>query len=156
MCSSDLHPTLVDALNVLGFIAFGDAEASRRGLTELGAAHGFDGETLAEYAAASAVNRIREETAGFVREINDKPVYTIYEMLEGKKLVPGRVYAMGGPAKALAPLLADAFNEELVVPEHYAVANAIGAALSRPTCSVELFADTSKGRMLIQIGRAHV
>ncbi len=149
MAMGGAHPTLVDALNVLGFIAFGDAEASRRGLTELGAAHGFDGETLAEYAAASAVNRIREETAGFVREINDKPVYTIYEMLEGKKLVPGRVYAMGGPAKALAPLLADAFNEELVVPEHYAVANAIGAALSRPTCSVELFADTSKGRMLI-------
>lgn len=149
MALGGAHPTLVDALNVLGAVSYGDPAASLRGMAELAGAHGYDPETLAEYAVSFAINRIREETADFIREINDKPVYTIYEMLEGKKLVPARVYAMGGPAMALAPLLRDAFSEEVVVPEHYAVANAIGAALSRPTFSVELFADTSKGRMLI-------
>ena len=35
------------------------------------------------------------------------------------------------------------------MPESFAVANAIGAALARPTFSVELFADTAAGRLTI-------
>jgi hypothetical protein len=49
----------------------------------------------------------------------------------------------------LSALLQDAFSEEVVVPESFAVANAIGAALARPTFSVELFADTAAGRLTI-------
>jgi hypothetical protein len=37
----------------------------------------------------------------------------------------------------------------VLVPEHYEVANAIGAALARTTFETELFSDTGKGRMVI-------
>lgn len=149
MAMGGAHPTLVDALNVSGAVAYGDTDASRRGLAALAETRGWEAGELAEYAVSGAVNAIREAVAGFVREINEAPVYTIHEMLRGKRVVPSRVYAMGGPARAMAPLLADAFSETVAVPEHYAVANAVGAALSRPTLSLELFADTSKGTMLI-------
>lgn len=143
------RPTLVDALNVQNVIAYGDQAASFRGLSELAAGTGLDPETLADYAIGGAINKIREEVAAFIREINDTPVYTIFELLEGKKVRPSRVYVMGGPALALSALLQDAFSEEVIVPDNFAVANAIGAALARPTSSVELFADTARGRMLI-------
>ncbi|MDQ7831916.1 MAG: hydantoinase/oxoprolinase family protein [Desulfovibrionaceae bacterium] len=149
MAFGGAHPTLVDALNVQNVIAYGNVAASFAGMAALAEGSGLDPETLADYAIAAAVNKIREEVAGFVREINDRPVYTIYEMLEGRKVAPAKVYVMGGPALALSALLQDAFSQEVVVPENFAVANAVGAALARPTFSVELFADTARGRMVV-------
>ena len=119
MAFGGTHPTLVDALNVQNVIAFGDVAASFRGMAALAEGTGHDPETLADFAIAAAVNRIREEVAGFVREINDRPVYTITEMLEGRRIEPTKVYVMGGPA------------------------------LARPTFSVELFADTARGGMVV-------
>lgn len=142
-------PTLVDALNLQNVIAVGDPRASFAGMAALGAPYGLEADEVAEAAILNAVNQIRSEVAAFVREINDRPVYTIFELLEGRQVRPSRVYVMGGPALALSALLQDAFSEEVVVPESFAVANAIGAALARPTFSVELFADTAAGRLTI-------
>jgi N-methylhydantoinase A/oxoprolinase/acetone carboxylase beta subunit len=149
MCEGGSHPTLIDALNVLGAASLGDTAASRRGVNELAALAGSDGATLAQDAALAAVTSIRAAVIDLTRAVNDRPVYTIYELLEGKRLSPAQVYVMGGPAKAMQGLLSEVFPEEVVVPGSYAVANAIGAALSRPTLSAELFADTQQGRMLI-------
>lgn len=149
MAEGGEHPTLTDALNVIGAADLGDTSASRRGLNELAARHGTDGRTMALDAALAAVTSIRAAVIDLTRAVNDRPVYTIYELLEGKRVTPSKVYVMGGPAKALFGLLAESFPEEVIVPENFAVANAIGAALSRPTFCAELFADTQRGRMLI-------
>ncbi|MFZ5426507.1 MAG: hydantoinase/oxoprolinase family protein [Thermodesulfobacteriota bacterium] len=149
MAEGGSTPTLTDALNVIGAASLGDIAASRRGLNELAARHGLDGRSLAQDAALAAVSAIRSAVMELTRTVNDRPVYTIYELLEGKRLSPSKVYVMGGPAEAMARLLAESFPQEVVVPESYAVANAVGAALSRPTLSAELFADTQRGRMVI-------
>ncbi len=142
-------PTLVDALNLQNVIAVGDARASFAGIAAAGEPFGFEPDEVADAAIINAVNQIRSEVAAFVREINDRPVYTIFELLEDRQVRPSRVYVMGGPAQALSALLQDAFSQEIVVPESFAVANAVGAALARPTFSVELFADTAAGRLTI-------
>ncbi len=149
MAEGGVHPTLVDALNVLEASAVGDSEASRRGISALAATMGCDARTLALDAVLAAVTSIRAAVSGLLAEINDRPVYTIYELLEDKRILPERVYVMGGPAQAMAGMLAEVFHEQVIVPEGYAVANAVGAAISRPTFSAELFADTERGRMLI-------
>ncbi len=56
---------------------------------------------------------------------------------------------MGGPAAILAPLLGQTFDLNTEVPENFAVANAIGAALTRTTMEIELFTDTGKKIMFI-------
>jgi len=149
MAEGGSRPTLTDALNTLGQANLGDIAASRRGLDQLASQTGTDGITLALDAVLAAVTSIRSAVGALVSSVNDKPVYTIYELLEGKRLRPETVYVMGGPAQALAGFLAEVFQEKVAVPDDYAVANAIGAALSRPTLSAELFADTQRGRMLI-------
>ncbi|NJB67954.1 N-methylhydantoinase A/oxoprolinase/acetone carboxylase beta subunit [Desulfobaculum xiamenense] len=142
-------PTLTDALNMLGICAYGDVAASREGIERLARQRDMQPERLARKAMAYAVERIAHAVNDMVDAINEKPVYTIYELLKGKSIHPGRAYAMGGPAEALRELLGAALGYEVRLPRHYPVANAIGAALTRTTLDVELFADTQKGRMYI-------
>lgn len=142
-------PALTDAMNYLGITQFGDREASVQGLKQLAQPLGLDPQDVAQEAVRYAVEQIRFAVTDLVDEINEKPVYTIFELLKGKKISPRKVYVMGGPAQAFAGLLADALGLEVVVPDHYAVANAIGAALTRTTMDVELFADTEKGQLFV-------
>ncbi len=142
-------PTLIDAANRAGLCRLGEVERSAAGCRELAAQAGMEAGELAEKVVAGAVERIRSESLALLEEINEKPVYTVAEVLHGRRIEPRKIYVMGGPAALLAPRLAAAFELDCEVPEHYAVANAVGAALTRTTMGSELFADT--GRKTLQI-----
>lgn len=141
--------TLVDALNVLGKATHGDCEASRKSVAILASSLSLSAEELSLVAADYAVNRIAEEVEAMIGDINNRPVYTIHEMIEGKKVLPEKIFAMGGPAASFSDLLKERFSLDVVVPENYQVANAIGAALASTTFEIELFADTGKGKMIV-------
>lgn len=79
-----------------------------------------------------------------IDEVNNKPVYTIHEMLEGKKLIPETLFVVGGPAGPIAPRLSELLGYPVQIPEHAEVANAIGAALARTTAEMTLLADTEQ------------
>ena len=81
-------------------------------------------------------------------DINNKPVYTIHELLEGKTINPKKLYVVGGPA-ALAPDIAKLLGYPYKIPEHSEVANALGAALARTTAEVTILADTEKRELVI-------
>lgn len=149
MAAGGTRPTLIDALNFRGHAQVGDVDASARGLRELAALWDMFPDKLADEAIALAVARIAAATHELLDEVNSRPVYTIMELLEGRRVDPGRAYLMGGPAKVMQPLLAKALAKPVLVPEEFAVANAIGAALTRTTAELELFADTEKGELFI-------
>ncbi len=138
-------PALIDALNFLGTADFGDTAKSVDGIKQLAASEKIKPELLAEQALEYAVTTIRRSIDSMLDEINSKPVYTIHEMIEGKKIVPEKIYIIGGPARAVAKAMTGALD--ITVPEHFEVANAIGAALARTTFETELFTDTEKGVM---------
>lgn len=143
------RPTLIDALNVQGICAYGDTGASGRGIEAFAAGHGIDPKQLAESAVRFAVDAIHAATRSLVAEINAKPVYTIHELIEDKRIVPRKVYVMGGPALAMKMEIFRKFQLSTEVPRNHAVANAIGAALTRTTWDLELFADTEKNVLFI-------
>lgn len=149
MCQGGLIPTLIDALNVCGHAQLGDTAASMRGFEDLAREHNMNVNELAATAIANAMQSIVTAVQSLVDDINDRPVYTILELLEGRKIKPSRVYVMGGPAMVVRNLVMDALNCRVVVPEQYAVANAIGAALTQTTAELELFADTEHGKCFI-------
>jgi N-methylhydantoinase A/oxoprolinase/acetone carboxylase beta subunit len=148
-CALDARPTLIDALNVSGFCAHGNVAASKQALAQFASCHSMNAEQLARLAVEAACEAIHKATRELLDEINDQPVYTIHELLEGRRVVPKRVYLMGGPAAAMKEPVRQRFELFTVVPEHFGVANAIGAALTRNTASLELFADTERGMMFI-------
>lgn len=95
------------------------------------------------------IKQIKITTDTLLAQINSKPVYTVKELLHGKKVVPSSVHVIGGPASALMHLIEKEYNIPTHVPQNYEVANAIGAALARVTVDVTLLADTSIGKLSV-------
>jgi len=142
-------PTPTDAMIVLGMTVIGDAEKAAAALAPIAAALNC---TVVE-AARAIFDETCRKIAGHVRavldEINNQPVYTIHEILEGKKLNPRTLYVVGGPAGPLAPELGRLLDCEVHIPIHAEVANAIGAALARTTAEMTLLADTERQTLTI-------
>lgn len=144
MAAGGTQPTLIDALIYKGLAFFGNVEASRAGIEALATLWDMFPEALADEAIRTAVAGIARAVDEMLDEVNSRPVYTIMELIEGDRLAPNVVYVMGGPAQAFSNLLAESLGRRVIVPEEHAVANAIGAALTRTTFELELFADTEK------------
>lgn len=161
----DRPPTLSDAINVLGLSALGDPELSLRAMKELAGAAGSptaDPKELSARFVDKALNSLRHHVHQLLEDVNAQPVYTIRELLVQGDLRPQRAMFIGGPAKALADRTATLLGMPVIAPEESAYANAVGAALARPTLTAELYADTQLGRMSIpdlgveqEIGRGY-
>lgn len=144
------YPTPTDAMIALGMTDIGDRQKAEASLAPIAAAIKC---TVAEAARAifrETCSMIAAHVRAFIEEINNRPVYTIHEMLEGKQLHPRTLYVVGGPAGPLAPELARLLECEARIPVHSEVANAIGAALARTTAEITLLADTE--RRILTIG----
>jgi N-methylhydantoinase A/oxoprolinase/acetone carboxylase beta subunit len=143
--------TLVDALNCITEECYGDKEASIRGMHELGSGMQCTMDDAARRVVSHSCHRLRMETMAMLERINERPVYTVHEFLESRRIEPKRIYLMGGPARLMAPHISREFGLPVVVPENAGVANALGAALARPTLQAELFADTYRRAMTVPV-----
>jgi len=149
VCFGGERVTLTDALNYEGVCEVGDVAASKAAIEVYAKTHTLSPEGLAQVAVEYATDAIYDATRGLVDEINSKPVYTIHELLDEKRVVPKKIYLMGGPAQAMKMELFRRFQLSTEVPDNYDVANAIGAALTRSTWELELFADTQRHVLFI-------
>jgi len=149
MAEGGLEATLVDALNYKGLSHFGKKEQSVRGIEELAKKSGVKVKKLIDDAVDYAVKKIAAEVKAMIYDLNNKPVYTIHEMIDGKIISPEVMYIMGGPAQGLKDILNEEIAMKAIVPANYEVANAIGAACAKTTFDIELFADTGKGVLLV-------
>lgn len=111
----------------------------------LGNAVGKNAEEMAKIVLTTMGDIIKSKIDEMIDEINLKPVYTIKELLYGKKLEPKLINIIGGPAKVLAPILEEKFKLPCYYPENFHIANAVGATLSCPTTEISMHVDTSKG-----------
>jgi len=134
---------------VLGLAQIGDAAkaetavletAGKLNLTVTQAARAIFEKTCGDIAAAVGT---------MVEEVNNKPVYTIHELLEGRKLSPSRLFIVGGPSAAVACRLGEILGCEAVIPRDAEVANAFGAALARTTAEITILAETERGSLTI-------
>lgn len=149
VCLGGERVTLTDALNCTGVCEVGDVAASKEAIEAYARTHTIGAEKLAQDAVQYATEAIYDATRGLIDEINSKPVYTIHELLDEKKVIPKKIYLMGGPAQAMKMNIFRKFQLSTEVPDNYDVANAIGAALTRTTWELELFADTQRHVLFI-------
>ncbi len=145
------QPTLVDALNCLAGECYGDSEASVRGMQEVGSGLSASVADAALQVVRHSCEKLQRETEAMLERINERPVYTVHEFLESRRIEPKKIYVMGGPARLMAPYLSRAFGLPVVVPDNSGVANALGAALARPTLQAELFADTHRRNLTVPV-----
>jgi len=147
-CMGGLSPTPMDAFTALGESTPGDPRKALEALAPLAGQRGVPvGEFCREIISVMAEN-IRKKAAAFVDEVNSHPVYTIFEMLHPEIVKPERAILLGGPARLLKPFMEESLGMECEVPEHFMVANALGAALARTTAQITLMADTQMRRIV--------
>jgi len=149
LAAGGTRPALIDALNATGEAAFGDTDASRRGIADLAQTAGTTPNILSNDAIGIAVKAITDAVGHMIHEINERPVYTIHDFLHSERIAPSQLYIVGGPAQAFADRLSKSFGIKTIVPRLHAVANAIGAAITRTTADLELFADTERQVLLV-------
>jgi N-methylhydantoinase A/oxoprolinase/acetone carboxylase beta subunit len=142
-------PTPTDAMIILGLTDIGDRQKALEAVKTIADKIGLDVENAARMIFESACRTIASAADEILTEINNKPVYTIHEMLEGKQIKPRVVYIVGGPSKPMAPRIEEIMGIKACVPEHSEVANAMGAALARTTTEVTLLADTERKKLVI-------
>jgi N-methylhydantoinase A/oxoprolinase/acetone carboxylase beta subunit len=143
------QPTPTDAMIVLGLTNIGDSRRAAEAIGRLAKSMDTSLREAAERIFQGTCLRITSAVEDMLGEINNKPVYTIHEMLEGKKIKPQKLLIVGGPAEPMAARLGELLGLSAVIPPHAEVANAIGAALARNTTEVTLLADTERRIMTI-------
>ncbi len=141
-------PTPTDAFYALGQggDGNGDATRSRKGLEPVAEALNMTIDQAAKLIFDTACRTILDGAAEMIDTINRKPVYTVHELWEGAQIRPNHLLILGGPAPQFASQLQTMFDGKVQVVPNYQVANAIGCALARTTCEVNLFADTAQGK----------
>ncbi|MBE3580688.1 MAG: hydantoinase/oxoprolinase family protein [Thermoanaerobacteraceae bacterium] len=138
-------PTPTDALITLDMLQLGDRGRAEGAMETLGRPLGLSVREVAQSILREFAASIARTVDGLLNYLNSQPVYTIREVLAGKKLDPRRVIAVGAPVPLLKPFLEEASGLPVEVPPLAGVANAVGAALSHPTATLALFADTERG-----------
>jgi len=147
MAEGGLAPTPTDAMVVLGKLNLGSPRQAGAAMLKLAPRQ--EPEYTATLLLESFVAKIRATVEEMIEEVFARPVYTVAALLHRRRITPKRIIAIGGPAGAMQGFLAEGLFLPCTVPEHYEVANAIGAARARPTIQATLYADTGDGRLSI-------
>ena len=137
--------TLSDALIVAGYVSFGDTSRSLAALEKFGGEPRLEAQKI----IASAVGIIRATIEVMLDEWAKQPVYTVDDVIRGTEFVPAQLIGVGGGAPGLIKALGEAMELPVEIPAGAMVANAIGAAVARPTLSAGLRADTTEGFYII-------
>lgn len=145
MASGGPLPTPTDAFIVLGHKISGDQNLADMAMASVAAALGCTPSEAAGRVVAVAVDRIVFEVNAMFQEWEQEPAYRIWEIVSKQKIRPENVVGVGGASPGLVPMVADRLKAKAIVLEHAPVANAIGAAVARPTLTLNLRIDTERG-----------
>lgn len=141
--------TPTDAVVALGLAPLGESARALAALAPMAGQAGLSPEELArsivEEFSDQAVSAIRE----IYRDLASRPVYTVSEVLAPSNLMPDRIIGLGAPAPIYIPLIAAKLGLPYTVLPYPDVANAVGAAASRPTAAITLHADTALGKIVV-------
>ncbi len=145
LCMGGNGPTTTDALRVLGLTQIGDAAKAEKAMQIVAAGLGCTVREAAQKVVDAVVDKIVFEINEMFREWEQEPAYRIWEIMKRESLSAQSVVGVGGGAPPLVPLVAARLKAEAIVPQYASVANAIGAAVARPTLTLNLHIDTEKG-----------
>jgi hypothetical protein len=147
MGGTDATPT--DAMRVLGLTDIGDATLAEKAMQDIAKSLGNSSKEAAQKVIDIVVDKIVSEVDEMFREWAMEPAYRIWEIMQKETLQAQNVVGVGGGAPPLVPLVAARLGAKSIVPEFAPVANAIGAAVARPTLTINLHIDTEQGEYIV-------
>jgi N-methylhydantoinase A len=143
-CMGGEETTPTDALKVLELIDVGNPERAREAIKAIASSLGKSEIETASLIVDKATQIIAEAVNEMFLEWEQEPAYRIWEVLQEKKARPENVVGIGGGARGLIAEIAKKLDAKPVIPEYAEVGNAIGAAVARPTLTLNLRIDTER------------
>ncbi|MEG0797855.1 MAG: hydantoinase/oxoprolinase family protein [Acidaminococcaceae bacterium] len=137
-------PTLTDALLVAGLVTFGNGIAALAAMEQL-TEPGETPQQVARRIIATATQTLATTITAMLKDWRVQPVYTVNDIMNGTPFEPQLLIGVGGGAPGLVTQLGQELQLPVQIPSGAMVANAVGAALARPTLTGTLRADTTEG-----------
>lgn len=170
MAIGGIHPTLGDALIVLGTSKRGDYDLACKGISEIS---GFEDiildeeiktlyntifgtisseitlEEKAKLIVVTAIRTIKRGVEKAISQENKKPIYVVEDIINPKLFIPEKLVVVGGSAETLAKFIGQGLKLPAAVPKAAMVANAVGACVAKATLELTLRVDTAKRLLVI-------
>lgn len=143
-CFGGSAATPTDAVNLLEGGKLGEPALSRQALEKIAGPAGMTAEELAQRAVQQVLDQLKAAIGEMFKSWEQEPAYKIWELINKRKVKADRVVGIGAAAGAFVPPLAKLLACQDFVHHYSPVANALGAAVSRPTLSLLVHADTQQ------------
>lgn len=144
-CFGGESPTVIDAFNLLLDLGLGDQGASRTGLEAVARRLNRPLDSLCR----SVADRVMDALTDSIREMfcqwEEEPAYKVWEVVNRKPFLLQQIIGIGAASPAIVPMLAQKLGVRHFLHRHSPVANALGAALARPTLAIVVHVDTQNG-----------
>ena len=134
--------TVTDAFNCKFNLNIGDPRLSAGALRELAGQAGMEPEELEAAVVDTVIGRLRDSIQNMFKEWENEPAYKVWEVIHKRKFTLDKIIGIGAASRAIVPELARVMKIEPYIHRYADVANALGAAVARPTLSVSLHVDT--------------
>lgn len=145
VCLGGKIPTVIDAFNLKYQLGIGEQARSAEKLSNLAANNGLTLESICSQVENIVISRMQQAIGNMFKEWENEPAYRVWEIVNGRMFHVQEVIGIGAASAAIVPILAKNMFVGGVIPEHAAVANAIGACVARPTLALAVHIDTEKG-----------
>lgn len=149
-CLGGPEATPTDAMVLLGLAEIGELRQAHEAMKKIGKRLGLTPEKAAEQVLQHMVKRLISEIEQMFATWEQEPAYRVWEILQRQKVRPQNLVGIGAAAPAILPLLSKATGCRYLVPEHAAVANAIGTALARVNLRLSFHFDTERNFYFIE------
>lgn len=136
--------TLTDFLVYLGESELAKKEDIQEPLEELARLLGLTPIDLCRQVLELVTTELENRLAEMFKRWEEEPVYRVWQLLSPQRQHPRQLVCLGGPAPALGRLWSKKRDWKVLVPQHAAVANAVGAALAGTTLRLEVLIDTEE------------
>lgn len=143
-CFGGPAATPTDAVNILENGKLGGLELSQKALEKLALPLGVTTQELARLVVEKVNQILKESIDQMFKAWEKEPLYKVYEVVNKRSVSLDKIVGIGGAASAFVPTVAKSLGCAAVVHDYAQVANALGAAVSRPTLSLILHADTGQ------------
>jgi hypothetical protein len=100
---------------------------------------------LLELVEHNVMQQLMDALKNIFTEWENEPAYRVWEVVHDRKFKVKRIIGIGAAASAIVPVLAAMYKVNSFIHELSPIANALGAALARPTLAFNMHIDTEKG-----------
>jgi N-methylhydantoinase A/oxoprolinase/acetone carboxylase beta subunit len=143
-CFGGKTPTVTDAFNVLLGLNIGDQSSSRASLAAIAGLLTLSLEGLCRSVADRVIEALEESIRQMFRRWEDEPAYKVWEVVNRKEFLLHQIIGIGAAAPAIVPMLGRKLGVKHFLHPYSPVANALGAAVARPTLRLQVHVDTPR------------